>query len=60
MSIAPPTQAAPKAQRRRLVAIGLLRASATTIVLIAAYYLLPLDRLSVYRWRCPWRSGCSH
>ena len=36
----------PKAERRRLVAIGLLRASATAIVLVAAYYLLPLDSLS--------------
>ena len=46
MTTAPSILATPKAQRRRLVAIGLLRASATTIVLIAAYYLLPLDRLS--------------
>jgi voltage-gated potassium channel len=46
MSISPLTQASPKAERRRLVAIGLLRASATTIILIAAYYLLPLDRLA--------------
>src|SRR3954469_288890 len=46
MSIPPLTQASPKAERRRLVALGLLRASATTIILIAAYYLLPLDRLA--------------
>src|SRR5215207_4675195 len=46
MSIPPLTQASPKAERRRLVAIGLLRASATTIILIATYYLLPLDRLA--------------
>jgi len=46
MSISPLTQASPKAERRRLVAIGLLRASATAIILIAAYYLLPLDRLA--------------
>ena len=46
MSTAPSLQASPKAERRRLVVIGLLRASATAIVLIAAYYLLPLDRLS--------------
>ena len=46
MSVAPSPQASPKAERRRLVAIGLLRSSVTVIVLIAAYYLLPLDRLS--------------
>jgi voltage-gated potassium channel len=46
MTTAPLTQASAKAERRRLVAIGLLRSSATTIALIAAYYLLPLDRLS--------------
>jgi hypothetical protein len=46
MSAAPSIQVTPKTVRRRLVTIGLLRASATTIVLIAAYYLLPLDRLS--------------
>jgi voltage-gated potassium channel len=46
MSTAPSLQASPKAERRRLVAIGLLRSSATAILLIAAYYLLPLDRLS--------------
>ncbi len=46
MSAAPSIQVSPKAVRRRLATIGLLRASATTIVLIAAYYLLPLDRLS--------------
>ena len=46
MSAAPSIPVSPKAVRRRLVTIGLLRASATTIVLIAAYYLLPLDRLS--------------
>src|SRR4051794_4219577 len=46
MSTAPSLPISPKAQRRRLLAIGVLRASTTTIVLIAAYYLLPLDRLS--------------
>jgi hypothetical protein len=46
MSTAPPIQASSKAERRRLVTIGILRASATAIVLVAAYYLLPLDRLS--------------
>jgi Ion channel len=46
MSTAPSLQASPKAERRRLVAIGLLRSSVTAILLIAAYYLLPLNRLS--------------
>jgi hypothetical protein len=31
------------AERRRLVAIGLLRALAATVVVVAAYYLLPPD-----------------
>jgi voltage-gated potassium channel len=34
------------AERRRRLAIGLLRALAITVVLGAGYYLLPLDRLS--------------
>lgn len=34
------------AERRRLVAIGLLRALAATVVVVAAYYLLPLDNLA--------------
>jgi voltage-gated potassium channel len=46
MSTAPSIEASSKAERRRLVAVGLLRSSVTAIVLIAAYYLLPLDRLS--------------
>jgi hypothetical protein len=33
------------AARRRLVVVGLLRALTATVVLVAAYYLLPLDRL---------------
>ena len=33
------------ARRRRLIALGLLRALATTIVLVALYYLLPLDHI---------------
>jgi hypothetical protein len=36
----------PTARRRRLIVIGLLRASATTVALVAAYYLLPLDHLN--------------
>ena len=46
MSTAPSIQASSKAERRRLVAIGLVRSSVTAIALVAAYYLLPLDRLS--------------
>jgi len=33
------------AKRRRLIGLGLLRALATTVVLVALYYLLPLDRI---------------
>lgn len=33
-------------RRRWLIARGLLRALATTVVMVALYYLLPLDRLS--------------
>jgi voltage-gated potassium channel len=36
----------PAPHPRRLIVIGLLRASATTVVLVAAYYLLPLDHLA--------------
>ena len=46
MSTASSIQASSKAERRRLVTIGVLRASATAIAMVAAYYLLPLDRLS--------------
>jgi voltage-gated potassium channel len=41
-----PVPALSAAERRRRLAIGLLRALAITVVLGAAYYLLPLDRLS--------------
>ena len=41
-----PIESLPTAERRRLVAIGLLRALATTVMVIAAYYLLPLDNLA--------------
>ena len=34
------------AERRRRLAVGLLRALAITVVLLAGYYLLPLKRLS--------------
>ena len=33
-------------ERRRLVAIGLLRAGATTVMVTAVYYLLPLNNLA--------------
>ena len=33
------------ARRRRLIAVRLLRALATTVVLVALYYLLPLDHI---------------
>ena len=41
-----PIHALTTAKRRRLIAIGLLRASAATAALVAAYYLLPLDHLA--------------
>ncbi len=41
-----PFQALPAAKRRRLITIGLLRASAATATLVAVYYLLPLDHLA--------------
>ena len=41
-----PIESLPAAERRRLVAIGLLRALATTVMVAAAYYLLPLDNLA--------------
>ena len=41
-----PTESLPTAERRRLIAIGLLRALATTVLVVAAYYLLPLNNLA--------------
>ena len=41
-----PIESLPTAERRRLVAIGLLRALATTVLVVAAYYLLPLNNLA--------------
>ena len=41
-----PVLALSRAQRRRRLAAGLLRASAVTVVLVAVYYLAPLDNLS--------------
>lgn len=46
MTTTSPMHGLPAAPRRRLIVIGLLRASATTVVLVAAYYLLPLDHLA--------------
>ena len=41
-----PVLALSRAQRRRRLAAGLLRASAITVVLVAVYYVAPLDNLS--------------
>ena len=41
-----PIESLTTAERRRLVAFGLLRALATTVLVVAAYYLLPLDNLA--------------
>ena len=55
-----PIESLPTAERRRLVAIGLLRALATTVMVVAAYYLLPLDNLAgISLAVSPWRSDCS-
>ena len=39
----------PSARRRSRVALGLLRALATAVVLVALYYLLPLDHFTSMR-----------
>jgi len=49
----------PALPRRRLIVIGLLRASAATAALVAAYYLLPLGHLAGVPWGCPSRLDCS-
>ena len=41
-----PVPALSPAERRRRLTVGLLRSFAITVILVAAYYLLPLDRLS--------------
>ena len=41
-----PVPALSSAERRRRVAVGLLRSLAITVVLLAVYYLLPLEGLS--------------
>jgi voltage-gated potassium channel len=41
-----PAAALAPAKKRRLIAVALLRSLATAVVLVALYYLLPLDRLT--------------
>jgi voltage-gated potassium channel len=43
---AAPLQALSAAERRRRISLGLLRAAVVTAILVAAYYLAPLSRLS--------------
>ena len=44
---APPLRALTARRRRAMITLGLLRAGATAVLLVALYYLLPLDRASV-------------
>lgn len=46
MTTTAPMGGLPAARRRRIIIIGLLRALAITAAVVAAYYLLPLDRLA--------------
>jgi voltage-gated potassium channel len=46
MSVQADRQELTPARRRQRIALGLLRALATTVVLVALYYLLPLDHLN--------------
>jgi voltage-gated potassium channel len=41
-----PLRALPAAERRRRIGLGLLRAAAVTVILVALYYLAPLSRLA--------------
>ena len=41
-----PVPALSPSQRRRRLTVGLLRSFAITVIFVAGYYLLPLDRLS--------------
>jgi voltage-gated potassium channel len=41
-----PIESLPAAERRRFIVIGLLRALATTVLVVAVYYLLPLNNLA--------------
>lgn len=45
MSVQPGRNTLPPARRRRIAGLGLLRSLATTVVLVALYYLLPLDHI---------------
>ncbi len=42
----PPARTVASARRRRQVGLGVLRSLATAVVLVALYYLLPLDHLA--------------
>lgn len=42
----PPVHELSPRQRRRLIIVGLLRAAASTVFVLAMYYLLPLDSIS--------------
>ena len=46
MTTTAPMGGLPAGRRRRIIIIGLLRALAITAAVVAAYYLLPLDRLA--------------
>jgi hypothetical protein len=47
MSVQADQQELTPARRHRQIAMGLLRALATTVVLVALYYLLPLNHFNV-------------
>jgi voltage-gated potassium channel len=53
----PAVQALSPAQRRRRITLGLLRALAATVVLVALYYLLPLDHVTGARLGA-WLTAC--
>ena len=41
-----------------MIGLGVLRALVTTIVLVALYYLLPLDQLATVPLAVIWWPGC--
>ncbi len=45
MSVKPARPGLPPGKRRRLIVLGMLRALASTVVLVALYYVLPLDHI---------------
>ena len=45
MSVAAGRNGSPKARRRRMVGLGVLRSLVTTVVLVVLYYALPLDHV---------------